>query len=275
LLLFYDTTLGIQMILPSQLLCGAFAIMVSLAPPPEVIWELGNGQVQLENPFHFQDMTLRDPRLLGSGGGGAVFSFSRLSENDVVVKVSWSRSTDSVRNECAVLQIMEKQQVKGVERCFGAVEYPKDPRRALIVMEPLMEESTSSIGDLKIELQTVAVDRLVRTMLEMLSANVVTTDVQPLISQRTGEVMLIDMTEARVVKEPFSFIDLALAGSFCTEIMSLVPDSLLAHASETVVQELKAIEARGLHFPREFYDILHSQTMFSQEALEYLEAKLA
>jgi hypothetical protein len=87
--------------------------------------------------------------------------------------------------------------------------------------------------------------------------------------------MLIDMTEARVVKEPLSFVDLALAGSFCTEIMSLVPDSLLAHASERVVQELKTIEARGVQFPREFYDILHSQTMFSQEALEYLEAKLA
>jgi hypothetical protein len=264
------------MILPSPSLAGAYAIMLSLAPPPEVMWELGNGQVQLDNPFHFQDMTLRDPRLLGSGGGGAVFSFSRHSGiNGVVVKVSWSRSTDSVRNECAVLQIMEKQQVQGVERCFGAMEYSKDPRRALIVMEPLIEESTSSIGDLEFGLQTVAVDHLVRTMLEMLAANVVTTDVQPLISQRTGEVILIDMTEARVVKEPFSFIDLALAGSFCTEIMSLVPDPLLAHASETVVQELKTIEARGIQFPREFYDILYSQTMFSQETLEYLKAKLA
>jgi hypothetical protein len=271
------------MILPSEFLSGAFAVMLSLAPLPPlqevIMWELGNGrQVQLENPFHFQDMTLRDPRFLGSGGGGAVFSFSRQSENDdVVVKVSWSRSTDSVRNECAVLQMMEKQQVQGVERCLGVMEYPKDPRRALIVMDPLMEESTSSIGDLKLELQTLAVDRLVRTMLEMLAANVVTTDVQPLISQRTGEVILIDMTEARVLKQPFSFIDLALAGSFCTEIMSLVPDSLRDHASETAVQELKTIEASrgGIQFPREFYDILHSQTMFSQEALEYLDSKIA
>jgi hypothetical protein len=83
------------------------------------------------------------------------------------------------------------------------------------------------------------------------------------------------MTEARVVEKPFLFVDLALAGSFCTEIMTLVPDSLLAHASETVVQELKTIQARGIQFPREFYDILHSQSMLSQEALEYLEAKLA
>ena len=48
----------------------------------------------------------------------------------------------------------------------------------------------------------------------MLAAQVATTDVQPLISARTGHVLFIVMTEAQEISDPAAptFFDLALCG---------------------------------------------------------------
>jgi hypothetical protein len=248
----------------------------------ELNFDLGNGSVKLENPMEVllpqgTNAKLQDPRFLGSGGGGAVFGYSwreppkGSSSTSAVVKISWLRSATSVRNECQILQLLQKRQVSGVETCLASLDYSDDPRRAMIVLEPLVEESVSTVSELPPKLQAKAVDQLIRTMIQMLAANVVTTDVQALISTNTGDVLLMDMTEARVMTTPPTFVDIALVGSFCSEIFNLVPEKLVPAASTSLVSELMKLEATGDRLSKEVYDVLQGQTILSEEALGYLD----
>jgi hypothetical protein len=244
--------------------------------PDELVWQLGNGEVRLADPLILQQMNLQRPRFLGSGGGGAVFAYSRDGiGSDVAVKISWLRSAESVEKECTILKVMEAKQVVGVERCLAKARYPSDTRRVIIVMEPVLNDSVSSVTELTSpELQTHAVHEIIRTMVQMLDANVVTADVQPLISQSTGNVIFIDMTEAQLFKEPLSFVDVALASSFCTEMLTLIPETLYPFASMALLQELQSAEQRGTHIPDEIYNVLRSQTILSQDTIDYLDARV-
>jgi hypothetical protein len=243
-------------------------IPITTSTPAALNYEFGNGSVQIDNPMKFRGMTFVEPKFLGAGGGGSVWNMKANgngngnSKNDVVVKISWGRSADSVRNECDILNVMEKQGVTGVERCLGNMEYKYDPRRVVIAMEPFVEDIdidndggdiTSSLADLSPKIARRSSIQLGKTMAQMLSANVVTTDLQPLISKSTGEVTLIDMTEAKVLfqqpddrdrsKTTITETDKALINAFCTEIIGLIPDYLLDDAfSESFVKELHRIE---------------------------------
>ena len=230
-----------------------------------------NGPVRLDDPLRsFPGLDLRHPQYLGSGGGGAVFAYDRAEttaarspstgrstgsgptsgrEQAAVVKVSWVRSAASVSRECTVLNYMETQHVTGVERCRGQVPYPLDNRRLMIAMEPVVDgDSVASISEIDERLRPKAVQCIIRTLVQMLSAGVVTTDVQPLISKATGEVLFIDMTEAKVVftsGDVMPFLDLALARSFVSEMIGLIPsdspDELIRVANSQLIQELQNI----------------------------------
>ena len=237
-------------------------------------WNLPNGTVEFDGPLIVKaaPMSLNNPELLGSGGGGAVFSMT--PSNGVVpvaVKVSWVNSARSVRNECAILKVLKANNVRGVESCIASDEYPSDSRRALIVLEPVVsEESTSSIGDLvRKDLQITAAEQLMVTMIDMLYAKVATTDVQPLISTQTGSVLLIDMTEAKeLLSSPMSYEEQALTASFCNEIMALIPEDLLPVASSVVLREL---QHHDNPLPTDLASILKSMSCFSDELLAFLE----
>jgi len=235
-------------------------------------YEFGNGTVQVDNPMKFRGMTFVEPKFLGAGGGGSVWNMKATrstiadrkskddgkSKIDVVVKISWGRSADSVRNECDVLRVMERQRVTGVERCLGDMEYRYDSRRVVIAMEPFVEDIngdidididndggdiTSSLGDLSPTIARRSAIQLSKTMAQMLAANVVTTDIQPLISKSTGDVILVDMTEATILKpNRITEIDKALINAFCTEIIVLIPDYLLDEVSESFMKELHRME---------------------------------
>ena len=250
-----------------------------------------NGSVRLDDPLRsFPGLELGHPRYLGSGGGGAVFAYDRIDtrrpastsvrttrtgstdtdtvaqssgrkpadvelvdkDDAVVVKVSWSRSAASVEKECAVLKYMETNHVPGVERCRGKVPYPLDNRRLMIAMEPVLDDSVASISEIDERLRPTAVRCIIRTLVQMLSCAVVTTDVQPLISKVTGEVLFIDMTEAKVVftdnndGRKISFVDQALASSFVSEMLGLIlaadsSDELIGVANEQLTHELQII----------------------------------
>ena len=247
-----------------------------------------NGSVRLDDPLRsFPGLELGHPRYLGSGGGGAVFACDRIDpgrptlartrastdtdtgadtdaqsrkaadvelvdKDAVVVKVSWSRSAASVEKECAVLKYMETNHVPGVERCRGQVPYPLDNRRLMIAMEPVVDDSVASISEIDERLRPTAVRCIIRTLVQMLSCAVVTTDVQPLISKVTGEVLFIDMTEAKVVftdnndGRKISFVDQALASSFVSEMLGLIlaadsSDELIGVANEQLTHELQII----------------------------------
>ena len=242
-------------------------------------YEFGNGPVQIDSPMIFQGLTLVDPEFIGVGGGGAVYSYkntnhriiideknmaaknyekSKAQEQKIVVKISWKRSADSVRNECDVLRVMEQRQVTGVERCLGIEEYRYDSNRVVVGMVPFVEDQqegggiTASIGELSPDIALKTVTYLMKTMVQMLVAGVVTNDVQPLISKSTGEIVLIDMTEATVLYRDdniekgsynsYSDNDKILINAFCTEVIGLIPDNLLEKASESFLTELHRIE---------------------------------
>lgn len=225
-------------------------------------YEFANGPVRIDNPTRVSGMTLSDPRFLGAGGGGSVWAMKQDDESPVVVKISWARSKESVQNECKVLRVMDQRGVgKGVERCLGSADYRYDPKRAVIVMEPFVDGSddsiTASLADLSPEIARKTASRLGVTMAQMVACNVVTTDVQPLISKSTGEVLLIDMTEARVLgSTTVSDADRALINAFCTEVLGLIPDSLLDETSESFLKELNRIETDGLPIRDEMKEIL-------------------
>ena len=121
----------------------------------------------------------------------------------------------------------------------------------------------------------------------MLAANVATTDVQPLINKTNGDVLFIDLTEAQIMSKPPSFLDLALASSFCNEMAALIAPSedvvssssslatLSKIASTTLLDELKKL--RGPDLPEEIYGILQSQDIFisNPDTAAYIESKIS
>lgn len=275
-LLFILTIFGLQPALPPFAGASVNHPTVSL-PTTELVatnsvtkneWTLGNGHVQLPDPLRLGNMILYDPELLGSGGGGAVFAMSQISNDAktssarkrIAVKVSWDASTPSVVNECRILQHLQRYQVSGVEQCLEQKSYAeiiqnentgttimRSPR-VVLALVPVMEDSvTNSIADLPtLALQSRATQQVVRTLVQMLAANVVTTDVQPLISQTTGNVLFIDMTEAQILSnEPLSILQLSLCSSFCAEMVSLIPETMYQVASQILQEELERLDNDG------------------------------
>jgi hypothetical protein len=265
------------MILGHSFSAAAAAIILTgnmiLHSPSTQTYEFGIGSsVQIDNPLQIKGIStiLVNPEFLGSGGSGAVFSYyktklqqeqhqlpqSAAETNDyqtnnhndmkVAVKYSWLQSAQSVRNECNVLKVLEQRHVRGVERCLAQINYQDDPRRVIIVMEPVVDDAVSSMTDLSPVAARVAMEMLMKTMAQMLVARVVTTDVQPLMSKSTGDLVLIDMTEATILPssdKKLSDIDKALVSEFCNEVISLIPSTLLESASNAFYEEVHHIQA--------------------------------
>ena len=102
----------------------------------------------------------------------------------------------------------------------------------------------------------------------------VTVDVQPLISRQTGDLVLIDLTEATELNPPLSFLDRTLISSFCTEMAALIPDSLLLVASNALLDELKMLEQGGAYLSQDACDALAGQSFMSDEIIDYIDSVL-
>ena len=284
----YTTTTTTAMVIFLLTLGGLPTL--SSARASENVWQLGNGEVRIKEPltaFQPELPPLNQPRLLGSGGGGAVFSLLPVhskpinqnedivddinyniddsSSEEIVVKISWQRSKDTVQRECTILQYLEQSHAnRGLETCLAQVKYPYNSNninneqddRIMIALTPVMNDSAASINDINPKLQRHAIQSIISTLVDMLSANVATTDVQPLISKATGDVLFIDLTEAQIMSKPVSFLDVSLASSFCAEIYSLIPEPLRDIAIEELQQQLK--EGSG-GMEEEILDVLVNQ----------------
>lgn len=184
-----------------------------------------------------------------SGGSGAVFSFnidrSEQSidiDDQVAVKVSWKASRSTVENECNILQTLESNHVPHTERCLAQMPY--DEHRTMIALKPVVTQRTSSITSISQTAQDNAIHQVVETTLSMLLANVITVDVQPLISD-TGEVLFIDFTEAGRVSVPPTPRDLSGVVGFCNEMIALIPEDRRDYAMQYFELYLKDLEKHG------------------------------
>lgn len=252
-------------------------------------WQLSNGVVELSDPLltSFSEYKLTNPILLGSGGGGAVFAVNPMINNndaknesdDIAIKISWVRSASSVKRECQVLQELEQKHTRNVERCIGMESYPPDTSRVMIALQPVVEKENvvSRVDKVNPNMQPFAVQALIRTLIDMLHANIVTTDVQTLINKETGQVLFIDFTEAQQMASPNpSFLDLALALSFCSEIIALIPNSLMDIASKTLVDELNILHLRGEYLPLPIYELLREQeVLLNPASIEMIDDVIA
>jgi hypothetical protein len=259
-------------------------------------WILGNGEVTLPDVIQISGLKLTHPKLLGSGAGGAVFTLKqeqnqhfdvRSSGGDkpaaVALKVSWSASAKDVRNECRILRhlqhVSEMQygtSIHTIEMCLAEAPYQLDPSRTMIALQPVFTDNeATSLHDFLSEpdKMEVAITQIIQTMLQMLSANVVTIDVQPLISSETGQILFVDFTEAMIIhKDDGTFDDKekVVIRNFINEMMVLIPipqqDTI---ASDILLREL-------LHYPIHSYDIIEAllEQNYSMNALDQIKAQM-
>ena len=155
-----------------------------------------------------------------------------------------------------MLQLMEKRGIVASERCLGQLSYPDDPNRVMIVVQPYVPDAVSSVSELEPQNQLVAVKEIIQTLVHMLAEGIVTIDVQPLISKKDGNVIFIDMTEAELLRAPYSFMDRTLMSSFVTEMVTLIPESLKAFAKECARNEVATLVTDGNPLPMEVRQIL-------------------
>jgi hypothetical protein len=215
--------------------------------------------------------------------------------------VSWSHSAESVANECRVLQTIQARAIRpypSIEICMGEAPYATEDdeedlttmeheQRVMIALRPVfVDPQVSSLTELEPPQLVTAVDSLVQTMMQLLSIGVVTVDVQPLISRTTGQVLLIDFTEARVLvgaaaPDAAAIIEVAedrdtvqpLVSSFISEVLSLIPTPLQETlASESLIQSLNMYPPPSSLLLRQYsLDVLSLQN-FSPDALHTLQA---
>lgn len=260
-------------LVPLAVTSVAIPVHAAVTQPTIYAWQFENGAVVIPDPLLFADKVLHQPRLLGSGGGGAVFAVTQDgSQRSYAVKTSWASSTEAIENECRVLQWLEDKDVTGVERCLGIQPYVRDvqtdARRVMILLEPVMEGPiAASLADLSPHLQSRPVEMIVKTMLEILSANVAVTDVQTLVSQETGDILFIDFSEARILSpstEAMSFMEQALLSNFVQEVSAMIPKGQEALAARIVSQFVKEQESAGKHLSEQTLILLEEQFLLDE-----------
>jgi hypothetical protein len=252
-------------------------------------WVFENGDITLPDSVDMGGWKLKHPKLLGSGAGGAVFVMQREpmdSTGDnvhlapVALKVSWKGSTQAVANECRMLRRLQQSStirygtsIGTVEDCLGEIPYGLDPTRTMIALQPVfVDQQASSLIDFlpdQDKLET-AVTLIIRTMLHMLSANVVTIDVQPLISIETGQILFVDFTEAISIHEQDEDVEVIVVRNFINEMMILIPTPQQETiASKIILEELSNYNIKS----RYVYEILMEYN-FSKDTLDYIHQEM-
>jgi len=266
--------------------------------PASYHWDLLNGSIQLNEPIRLQfrdrqsgeerSVSLTKPQIVGAGSGGAVLAFDQqtrdvslegglFSQRDLLLKISWEGTAKTVQRECDTLQLLEDRHVETAERCLGSFPYyytdatmtQQDTKpRTMILVAPYMRDAVASVAEVDTEAARMnAVVQIARTLVQMLTANVITIDVQPLISKATGQTIFIDMTEAQVLSSSqgseYSFLDQTLISSFTSEMVALIPENYWKVAKTAILDEID--HQRKLHggeFSERVQAVLEDQTSF-------------
>jgi len=202
-------------------------------------WNLANGMVALPpDSFTCGAERISSPELAGSGGSGAVFAARRAgSLARVALKVSWAGpAAVGVRHEAEIYHRLGHAGVPYVPRLLAACEYatlgsaqrtdgrlPDLQDRVVLVLDPFVEAAVSSFEGLDARAADRAAAQLGAALAAVLAAGVASTDVQVLIDPSSGDLRLVDLSEAILLATPLSFLQLATARGFCAEAAAIVP----------------------------------------------------
>ena len=205
---------------------------------------------------------------LGEGGSGTVYlareSSTKFNSNDkYVLKISHG-NPKGVQNECKILNYFEsslntKYYKNGVPKCICEVnnihlsplKNNKNGVDTAIVMKPYFDNPSSTFDSLKsTSIREKAVTRFIDIVADLLKTGIVSTDLQPLIDSNTGEVLLIDFSEAKLLslsETNLSSIDELSIQAFLSEALSIIPsDSETQHkARQQLQQRMNVKEKEG------------------------------
>lgn len=196
--------------------------------------------LSLGNQLTCQNLDIELKSLAGAGGTGRVYQGTAraLSKSivyeSVAVKVSLPTTKPRLQNECEILHHLEQKRVNHVDKCistcslvpnnnlgdFATVLYPfKSPTNANSFI-------VSSIAIIPSpEVAKTAACQLLQTVIEIILAGVVVTDLQFLADTMTGDVLLIDFTEARMIATGnLQYIDKQAIQSFLSEAIAFIPE---------------------------------------------------
>jgi hypothetical protein len=184
---------------------------------------------------------------IGGSGTGHIYraSNSKDSEN-VVVKRSWPRrvylstlrtSASIVSRECQIMQHLEEAHIDNIARCARSCYDPWSDQSTSI-MYPLFTSSsskdtnpdTASFASIQsINNKQMTIDKYLNTIGHiLLDGHVVIADIQVLVNSETGDFLLIDFTEARIIHpnsdtNRYTSQDVVDAKQFLRRAIELVP----------------------------------------------------
>jgi len=212
----------------------------------------------------------------GGGGTAAAVYAARTSDSDseVVVKVvkesfanRWyirrfppTSSADLVLKECQVIHRLNEAKVENIERCVDSCT--EEGGRSRILLEPKFSSKggssdpddtrqvVRSIRNAKI--RTSIIEKMTRTVIEIIESGFVSTDIQLLVDAESGDVLFIDFTETKPLTVPPNL-----------DAVELFLRDLLSYINEDDVEGLAAAResARSL-----LLDPLRSQRLSPQVA---------
>ena len=197
-----------------------------------------------------------DLEMIGSGGSGTVFRGNVKGKEPVVVKVSREASEKSVKREAAILIKLEQKHVSNVERFVDScdMDIGEGNKYFAGAFRPYLNPpESSSIAAIKNDdsglIKAKASQQLMRTVVEMVGANIALSDLQILIEPDTGKLLVIDLTEAETlhIEQGLSFHDKAAVASFFGEALGFVEEAMVKATSKQIRNNIREAALLGVN----------------------------
>lgn len=171
----------------------------------------------------------------------------KMDNADVAVKISKQFSSEKVLHECLTLRKLALAEVPNIEMCLCISENEKQQVSA--VYSPFLGGSLTShivssiSGTIDQPTQYEISRKLLDTVVSIIRAGVVLTDLQWLYDVSSGQLLIIDFTEAKNVNTVGpSFLELQEIDNFISEALAYIPDRLVNFVLIETVENLKSSE---------------------------------
>jgi hypothetical protein len=187
---------------------------------------------------------------VGEGGTGIVFEGRIVGRESQPYAMKISKSESSLHKivkECQLLQVLEQNKVTNIEKCVSPCS-STNPEPLGILLDPFFHPSSrsslivsdiTSIDDSAVQVKASVT--LLTTVLQIIQSGYTVSDLQPLIDNQTGSLLLIDLTEYdKIDLDKLSYLDTQRIRSMLSEAYSMIPPFILS----AVQIEVKTLIAR-------------------------------